>query len=107
MGGWHQAVGVCKNECKAVQQACGKSLKGKEEAIVSLLKDASGLAQLQNEVCEKACKKKKNSELEGWTDEEFTEDKERDKEDAVNTLMETMKGIPGMENMHAYRPGEL
>merc|ERR1712232_430279 len=99
----HDKVGECKSECKAVQQACVKALKGKEEVVTSLLKEAAGLAKLQNTVCEKACKAKNLPKLETWTDEEFQEDKD----EAINSLMESMKGVPGMENMKMFKPGDL
>mmetsp|Transcript_104852 Transcript_104852/g.306220 ORF Transcript_104852/g.306220 Transcript_104852/m.306220 type:complete len:199 (-) Transcript_104852:56-652(-) len=96
-------VGHCRSECKAIQQSCAKAISGKEEAIVSLLLDSAGLAKLQNTVCEKPCKKKSLPKLDGWVDEEF----EEDKDEALNKLMESMKGMPGMGNMQMFKPGEL
>eukprot|EP00928_Gymnodinium_smaydae_P004171 TRINITY_DN11447_c0_g9_i1.p1 TRINITY_DN11447_c0_g9~~TRINITY_DN11447_c0_g9_i1.p1 ORF type:complete len:199 (-),score=51.80 TRINITY_DN11447_c0_g9_i1:122-718(-) len=95
--------GECRIECRAIQSACSKALNGKDEDIVSMLKDLAGLAKLQNAVCEKSCKKKKMPNLDDWVNEEFKENKDA----AINDLMESMKGMPGMENLNMIRPGEL
>jgi len=96
-------VGECNEECRTVQQACGKAISGREEDLVSFLKDSAGLSKLQNSICEKPCKQKSLPNLDKWTDQEFKEDKD----EAINSLMESMKGMPGMENLKMYKPGDL
>merc|ERR1712072_947126 len=91
-------VGECKDECKTVQQACRKAVAGKDDKIVSLLKDSAGLAKFHNKICDKACSKKSLPKLGSWSNEEFKEDKD----EAINSLMDSMKGVPGMENMKMY-----
>lgn len=98
-----EEVGECRNECKAVQQSCAKAIAGKDDTIVSLLKESAGLSQLQNTVCEKPCKQKQLPSLDKWVDEEFKEDKDH----ALNTMMESMKGMPGMENMKMYNKDDI
>mmetsp|Transcript_77300 Transcript_77300/g.244242 ORF Transcript_77300/g.244242 Transcript_77300/m.244242 type:complete len:157 (+) Transcript_77300:3-473(+) len=96
-------VGECRAECRAMQQSCAKALKGREEAIVALLSDSAGLAKLQNTACERPCKKRELPKLDMWVDEQFKEDNNA----AVDSMMETMKGMPGMENLKMFKPGEL
>merc|ERR1719382_705985 len=97
-------LGECKEECKAIHQACSEAVRGKEEKIVSMLKASEGLSKLQNDVCHKPCNPKKPlPSLDEFKDEKFEEDKDA----AINTLMESMKGMPGMENLKMYKPGDL
>jgi len=63
--------GMCNNECKAVQRACSTSLKGKEESLVSQIRDGAGVGKLQRDVCKKACAKSV-PELGEWEDETWT-----------------------------------
>merc|ERR1740120_256081 len=88
-------IGQCREECKLLQVACYKAIEGKEETVVSMLRKLAGLAKLQNTICDKPCGKKSIKKLEGWTDEKFEEDKDA----AINSLLDSMKGMPGMENM--------
>merc|ERR1712232_303702 len=70
-----EKVGECREECRAVQQACSKAIVGKDDVIVSLLQGAEGLAKFHNKICDKPCKQKSLPKLDKWTDEEFKEDK--------------------------------
>merc|ERR1719330_1179484 len=92
-------VGECNSECRTVQHACKKAVGGKDSELVSLLVDAAGLAKLHNRFCEKPCKQKSLPQLDKWTNEAFKEDMEE--------IMESLKGMPGMENMKMYKPGDL
>jgi hypothetical protein len=62
--------GTCKNECKAVQKACSAALKGREEKLVSQIRDRVGIGKLQKEFCQKPCNKDL-PDLKKWTDEAF------------------------------------
>lgn len=96
-------VGQCREECKILQVACYKAIDGKEESIVSMLRESAGLAKMQNTICDKPCRTKSIKKLEAWTDEKFEEDKDA----AINSLLDSMKGVPGMENMKMFKPGDL
>merc|ERR1719272_871369 len=63
-------VGECRNECKALQQACKKVLKGKDDMLVSLLSEQVEPEQIQKQMCEKPCSKKV-PKLDDWSDEDF------------------------------------
>merc|ERR1711988_1374565 len=62
--------GVCKTECKAVQKACSSALKGKEDALVSQIKERIGIGKLQKDLCKKPCSKDLPT-LKNWKDEAF------------------------------------
>mmetsp|Transcript_1318 Transcript_1318/g.1160 ORF Transcript_1318/g.1160 Transcript_1318/m.1160 type:complete len:352 (-) Transcript_1318:58-1113(-) len=62
--------GACNKECKAVQKACSGALKGREESLVSLIREGAGVGRLQREVCKKPCSKTL-PELQHWKDEPF------------------------------------
>jgi len=96
-------VGQCNEECKILQVACYKAIDGKEEAVVSMLRESAGLAKMQNKICDKPCSTRSIKKLEGWTDEKFEEDKDA----AINSLLDSMKGMPGMDNMKMYKPGDI
>jgi len=89
--------GECRNECKAVKQACSKALNGKEDDMTSLLQKVEGLSKFYNQICDKACSKKP-AEVVDWKDEEWKEDST----EAIRSLTDSMKGMPGMENMQMY-----
>merc|ERR1712194_311469 len=95
-------AGKCNEECKLLQVACYKAIDGKEETVVSMLRGLAGLAKMQNTICDKPCSKS-IKKLESWTDEKFEEDKDAD----INSLLDSMKGMPGMENMKMYKPGDI
>merc|ERR1712107_601509 len=65
--------GLCRKECRTVQQACRKALSGKDDTIVSLLRDSAGLSNFQDQVCERSCEQKSFPKLGNWNDEEFEE----------------------------------
>merc|ERR1712137_577995 len=97
-------LGECRQECSTIQGVCKKVLKSKDEAIVKLLADRAGAGTLQREVCAKACETRdKFPDLAKWSNEEFKEDSDA----KMNSLMESMKGMPGMENMKMYKPGDF
>lgn len=96
-------VGHCRNECRTIQKSCAKAIKGKEESLVSLLLESVGLARLHNMICDRACKKQDLLKLDSWVDETFNVDKDTE----INSLMDKMKGVPGMENLQMFKPGEL
>merc|ERR1712060_324618 len=86
--------GTCRKECQSVQRACSAALRGKEEELGSMLEEAAGIGRMQTTICKQACAKVV-PKLGEWVDEKWEEDKDA----AVNELMKSMKGIPGMENM--------
>ncbi|CAK0864333.1 unnamed protein product, partial [Prorocentrum cordatum] len=96
-------VGKCNEECRMLQVACYTAIDGKEESIVSMLRESAGLAKMQNKICDKPCSAKSIKQLEEWKDEKFEEDKDAE----INSLLDSMKGMPGMENMKMYKPGDL
>jgi len=62
--------GVCKSECKAVRKACSSALKGREDTLVSEIKDGVGIGKLQKDFCKKQCMKDL-PDLKKWNDEAF------------------------------------
>lgn len=93
-------AGECTGECKAVARACKKALKGQEDAIVSMLRESEDPSKLQNSICAKSCEQKSLPKLDNWQDEEFKEDTVAD----MASLMDKLKGVPGMENINMYSP---
>merc|ERR1712113_1383046 len=92
----------CRRECKAVKQACSKALSGKEDDMTSLLQQVAGLSKFYNQICEKACSKKP-AKVVDWRDEKWKEDSEA----AIRSLTDSMKGMPGMENMQMFKPEDI
>mmetsp|Transcript_14765 Transcript_14765/g.28594 ORF Transcript_14765/g.28594 Transcript_14765/m.28594 type:complete len:198 (-) Transcript_14765:96-689(-) len=96
-------TGHCRKECKAIQKSCAKVIKNKEESLVSLLLESVGLARLHNKICDRVCTTKDLPKLDSWEDEAFKVDKDAE----IKAIMDKMKGMPGMENLNMYKPGEL
>eukprot|EP00930_Biecheleria_cincta_P008047 TRINITY_DN109388_c0_g1_i1.p1 TRINITY_DN109388_c0_g1~~TRINITY_DN109388_c0_g1_i1.p1 ORF type:complete len:388 (+),score=104.48 TRINITY_DN109388_c0_g1_i1:31-1194(+) len=66
-----ETYGVCRKECKVVQQACTSSLNGQEERLVALLQDGSDdVDSIQEELCKTACSRLQTG-VQGWEDEAF------------------------------------
>merc|ERR1712061_627521 len=92
-----EKTGTCRKECKAIQRACSGALRGKEDDFASMLAEAAGVGKMQAKICKQVCAKAVPN-LGEWADEKWEEDKDA----AVSELMDSMKGMPGMENMRMF-----
>merc|ERR1712232_994768 len=90
-------------ECKSVQKACKRGAGAKKNSdVVKFLKESAGLATMQNDICHKSCNKKDLPTIDGWADEPFEEDKEA----AIKSALDSLKGMPGMENLKMMSGGD-
>jgi len=104
-------LGHCKRECETVAKSCRDLIEDidVDDLQVALWRDVKE-GQLRNQLCTKwssACRKSnRDAELENRKfDEDFEAKSEKDLE--IEKLMESMKGMPGMEALSMFNSDDM